>query len=92
MAANRLAILALAVLAACGGDRNASMAADSLSRDLQRLPVDSSATLSDQAGGLSATTGQGTRISRKFATTASADMSCAAWPMTSTPMMKMCAG
>jgi hypothetical protein len=50
MAANRLAILALAVLAACGGDRNASMAADSLSRDLQRLPVDSSATLSDQAG------------------------------------------
>ncbi|MGN6391658.1 MAG: hypothetical protein ACTHM9_05350 [Gemmatimonadales bacterium] len=50
MAANRLAILALAVLAGCGGDRNASMAADSLSRDLQRLPVDSSATLSDQAG------------------------------------------
>jgi hypothetical protein len=50
MAANRLAILTLAVLAACGGDRNASMAADSLSRDLQRLPVDSSATLSDQAG------------------------------------------
>jgi len=50
MAANRLAILTLALLAACGGDRNASMAADSLSRDLQRLPVDSSATLSDQAG------------------------------------------
>ena len=50
MAANRLAVLALAVLAGCGGDRGASMAADSLSRDLQRLPVDSSATLSDQAG------------------------------------------
>jgi hypothetical protein len=50
MAANRLAILALAVLAACGGDRGASMAADSLSRDLQRLPVDSSAVLNDQAG------------------------------------------
>jgi len=49
MAANRLAILALAVLAGCGGDRAASMAADSLSRDLQRVPVDSSATLSDQA-------------------------------------------
>ena len=49
MAANRLAILTLALLAACGGDRNASMAADSLSRDLQRLPVDSSATFSDQA-------------------------------------------
>jgi hypothetical protein len=49
MAAKRLAILTLGVLAACGGDRGASMAADSLSRDLQRLPVDSSATLSDQA-------------------------------------------
>jgi hypothetical protein len=48
MAANRLAILTLAVLAGCGGDRAASMAADSLSRDLQRVPVDSSATLSDQ--------------------------------------------
>lgn len=49
MAANRLAILTLALLAACGGDRDASMAADSLSRDLQRLPVDSSATFNDQA-------------------------------------------
>ncbi len=49
MSANRLAILTLAVLAGCGGDRAASMAADSLSRDLQRLPVDSSAILSDQA-------------------------------------------
>ena len=50
MAANRLAILTLAVLAACGGDRGARLAADSLSRDLQRLPVDSSAILNDQAG------------------------------------------
>jgi hypothetical protein len=49
MAAKRLAVLTLAVLAGCGGDRGASMAADSLSRDLQRLPVDSSAVLSDQA-------------------------------------------
>jgi hypothetical protein len=49
MAAKRLAILTLAMMAGCGGDRGASMAADSLSRDLQRLPVDSSATLSDQA-------------------------------------------
>jgi hypothetical protein len=46
----RLAILTFAVLAGCGGDRAASMAADSLSRDLQRLPVDSSAALNDQAG------------------------------------------
>jgi hypothetical protein len=50
MAAKRLAILTLALMAGCGGDRGAQMAADSLSRDLQRLPVDSSATLSDQAG------------------------------------------
>ena len=49
MAAKRLAVLTLALLASCGGDRAASMAADSLSRDLQRLPVDSSAVLSDQA-------------------------------------------
>ena len=49
MAAKRLAVLTLAVLAGCGGDRAASMAADSLSRDLQRLPVDSSAVLNDQA-------------------------------------------
>jgi hypothetical protein len=49
MAAKRLAVLTLAVLAGCGGDRGASMAADSLSRDLQRLPVDSSAVLNDQA-------------------------------------------
>jgi hypothetical protein len=49
MAAKRLALLTLAVLAGCGGDRAASLAADSLSRDLQRLPVDSSALLNDQA-------------------------------------------
>jgi hypothetical protein len=49
MAAKRLAILTLSMMAGCGGDRGASMAADSLSRDLQRLPVDSSAILSDQA-------------------------------------------
>jgi hypothetical protein len=49
MTANRLAILTLAMLAGCGGERGGSMAADSLSRDLQRLPVDSSAALNDQA-------------------------------------------
>jgi hypothetical protein len=48
MATKRLALLTLAVLAGCGGDHGSSMAADSLSRDLQRLPVDSSAALSDQ--------------------------------------------
>ena len=48
MATKRLALLTLAVLAGCGGDRGSSIAADSLSRDLQRLPVDSSAALNDQ--------------------------------------------
>jgi len=48
MASKRLALLTLAVLAGCGGDHGSSIAADSLSRDLQRLPVDSSAALNDQ--------------------------------------------
>jgi hypothetical protein len=49
MAAKRLAILAVTVLAACGGESRDSIAADSLSRDLQLAPVDSSATLGDYA-------------------------------------------
>jgi hypothetical protein len=48
MASKRLALLTLAALAGCGGDHGSSIAADSLTRDLQRLPVDSSATLNDQ--------------------------------------------
>jgi hypothetical protein len=48
MTTNRLALLTLAELAGCGGDHGSSIAADSLSRDLQRLPVDSSAALNDQ--------------------------------------------
>ena len=48
MATKRLALLTLAVLAGCGGDHGSTIAADSLSRDLQRLPVDSSAALNDQ--------------------------------------------
>jgi hypothetical protein len=56
MATKRLALLTLAVLAGCGGDHGSSMAADSLSRDLQRLPVDSSAALSDQPAAAPATT------------------------------------
>lgn len=47
MAAKRLAILAVTVLAACGGESRDSIAADSLSRDLQLAPADSSATLGD---------------------------------------------
>ena len=48
MAAKRLTLFTLAFLAGCGGGSRDSAAADSLSRDLQRLPVDSSATLDDQ--------------------------------------------
>ncbi|MBA3555914.1 MAG: hypothetical protein H0W29_14295 [Gemmatimonadales bacterium] len=47
MAAKRLSLLTLAILAACGGGGGDQAAADSLSRDLQRLPVDSSAVLDD---------------------------------------------
>jgi len=49
MAAKRLTILAVTVLAACGGESRDSIAADSLSRDLQRVPVDSSAALDDHS-------------------------------------------
>jgi len=48
MSAKRLTVLTLTILAGCGGDRGASLAADSLSRDLQRVPVDSSAELNDR--------------------------------------------
>jgi hypothetical protein len=49
MASKRLAILTVALLAGCGGGGSDRAAADSLSRDLQRLPVDSTATFNDQA-------------------------------------------
>jgi hypothetical protein len=49
MASKRLAIFTLAMLAGCGGGGSDHAAADSLSRDLQRLPVDSSATFADTA-------------------------------------------
>jgi hypothetical protein len=42
------AALTLATLAACGGDRRDVAAADSLSRDLQLAPVDTTAELNDQ--------------------------------------------
>jgi len=49
MASKRLAILAVTILAACGGADRDSIAADIPSRDLQLLPVDTSATLDDRA-------------------------------------------
>ncbi|HEY9506646.1 MAG TPA: hypothetical protein VIQ27_11780, partial [Gemmatimonadales bacterium] len=50
MSRTLLTILALAGLAACGGDKGREdlATADSLSRDLQLAPVDTSATLNDQ--------------------------------------------
>jgi hypothetical protein len=51
MSRTLLATLTLATLAACGGgDRRDVAAADSLSRDLQLAPVDTTADLNDQPG------------------------------------------
>ena len=49
MLSNRLTILALMALAGCGGESAGGDAAKDLSRDLQRVPVDSSATLGDRS-------------------------------------------
>jgi hypothetical protein len=49
MASNRLVLLALAALAGCGGETAGGEAAKDLTRDLQRVPVDSSATLADRS-------------------------------------------
>ena len=48
MAAKRLSLFAVTLLAACVGESPDKMAADSLSRDLQRVPADSSAVLDDR--------------------------------------------
>jgi hypothetical protein len=49
MSGKRLSLFAVTLLAACAGEHPDRMAADSLSRDLQRAPVDSSAVLNDPA-------------------------------------------
>ena len=49
MSGKRLSLFAVTLLAACAGESPDRMAADSLSRDLQRVPVDSSAVLNDPA-------------------------------------------
>ena len=49
MVSNRLAILALIAVAGCGGESAGGEVAKDLSRDLQRVPVDSSATLGDRS-------------------------------------------
>jgi hypothetical protein len=48
MAAKRLSLFAVTLLAACVGETPDKMAADSLTRDLQRVPADSSAALDDR--------------------------------------------
>jgi hypothetical protein len=56
MSRTRLAALTLLALAACGrGEKSDVASADSLNRDLQLAPVDTSAALSDQPGGDTAT-------------------------------------
>ena len=49
MSGKRLSLFAVTLLAACAGESPDRMAADSLSRDLQRVAVDSSAVLDDRA-------------------------------------------
>jgi hypothetical protein len=49
MSGKRLSLFAVTLLVACAGESPDRMAADSLSRDLQRAPVDSSAVLNDPA-------------------------------------------
>ena len=49
MSGKRLSLFAVTLLAACAGESPDRMAADSLSRDLQRVAVDSSALLDDRA-------------------------------------------
>src|SRR3954463_3219217 len=49
MSRTMIAVLTLAAVAACGGgDRRDTAAADSLSRDLQLAPVDTTAELNDR--------------------------------------------
>jgi hypothetical protein len=48
MSRTMIAALTLAAVAACGGDRRDTATADSLSRDLQLAPVDTSAELDDR--------------------------------------------
>ncbi len=55
MASNRLAILTLAMLAGCRGQGGGNEAATDLSRDLQRIPIDSSAALGDHSASSGAT-------------------------------------
>ena len=49
MSAKRLSLIAVLLLAACAGESPDRMAADSLTRDLQLAPVDTSAVLDDRA-------------------------------------------
>jgi hypothetical protein len=49
MAGNRLVLLAIALLAGCGGDKGDSSPAEDSDRDLQRPAVDASAPLNDRS-------------------------------------------
>ena len=85
-----MAALTMAVLAACGqGDRGETATADSLSRDLQLAPVDTSAELNDQPTASTPAPAAGTpaRPSRPAAspTTASPSASAPARPSPAAP-------
>jgi hypothetical protein len=68
MSRTMIAALTLAAVAACaGGDRSDTAAADSLSRDLQLAPVDTSAELNDQPTASAPATRNRTQPSRPAA-------------------------
>lgn len=67
MSRKLLALAAVAMLAACGGERDETAIADSLNRDLQMAPVDSNVVLDDRpadAGNTGSNTNTGAAPSR----------------------------
>jgi uncharacterized protein YfiM (DUF2279 family) len=71
MAGNRLVLLALALLAGCGGDQDGSAKTDNPNRDLQRPAVDANSPLNDRAGKTGASKAK-TKVASKAASTLSA--------------------
>jgi uncharacterized protein YfiM (DUF2279 family) len=72
MAGNRLVLLALALLAGCGGDQDGSKVTDNPNRDLQRPAVDANSPLNDRAS--KGTTSKAKAATKSAAKTASASL------------------
>jgi hypothetical protein len=86
MSRTMLAVLTLAAVAACGrGDRSDTAAADSLSRDLQLAPVDTSAELNDQPAASAPTPAPATRTPARAERPAARPQPSAPSPATPAP-------